>query len=115
MPRGNPDNLIKNSDLTPEQRIEKARAAGVASGKARAEKRTMRQVLEELLEKPIKDPTDGKEKPRIEVIMAKMLQKASEGNIKAAEFVRDTSGQKPDQTISIKDIKTIPFEINDND
>lgn len=115
MPRGNPDNLTANTVVTPEQMRERNRKAGIASGKARAEKKTMREMLEYLMAQTIKDDTDGKEKTRMEVMMASAIKKAMSGDIKAAEFVRDTSGQKPEQRISIEDIKTIPFEINADD
>lgn len=48
MPRGdNPNsraNLIKNSDLTPKERKEKAKKMGIASGKARAKLKSFREL-----------------------------------------------------------------------
>lgn len=43
MAKGNPKNLIKNSDLTPEQRKEKTSKAGKASVEARRKRKTMRE------------------------------------------------------------------------
>ena len=51
MPRGNPDNLIKNSDLSPEQLKKMTSNGGKASGKARAEKKRMSQIYAEFLDK----------------------------------------------------------------
>lgn len=50
----NIDNLIPNSERTKEERIEIARAGGIASGKARQEKATMKKTLEMLLDEVAK-------------------------------------------------------------
>lgn len=47
------DNLIKNSDLTPMQRRESARRAGIASGKARREKKTFREALKLMMDEQL--------------------------------------------------------------
>lgn len=108
MPRGNIDNLVPNEARTPEERRENARKAGIASGDARRAKKTMREVLEVLLETVDKDS----DKTNIEVMMASAVRKAMNGDLKAMEFVRDTSGQKPDTQITVKDIKTVPYQYN---
>lgn len=108
MPRGNIDNLVPNEARTPEERRANARKAGIASGDARRAKRTMREVLEVLLETVDKDS----DKTNIEVMMASAVRKAMNGDLKAMEFVRDTSGQKPDTQITVKDIKTVPYQYN---
>jgi hypothetical protein len=36
--------------------------------------------------------------------MVSMIAKASKGDVRAAEFIRDTIGQKPDSTVNL-DIK----------
>lgn len=108
MPRGNIDNLVPNEARTPEERRDNARKAGVASGEARRAKKTMREVLEVLLETVDK----GSDKTNIEVMMASAVRKAMNGDLKAMEFVRDTSGQKPDTQITVKDIKTVPYTYN---
>lgn len=103
----NMDNLIPNEQRTPDERRENARKAGVASGEARRAKRTMREVLEILLETKAPDS----DKTNIEVMMAKAVLKAMGGDLKAMEFVRDTSGQKPDTQITVKDLKTVPYTV----
>lgn len=108
MPRGNIDNLVPNEARTPEERRANARKAGIASGDARRAKKTMREVLEVLLETVDK----GSDKTNIEVMMASAVRKAMNGDLKAMEFVRDTSGQKPDTQITVKDIKTVPYQYN---
>lgn len=103
----NMDNLVPNEQRTPEERRENARKAGVASGEARRAKKTMRDVLEILLES--KAPES--DKTNIEAMMAKAVLKALNGDLKAMEFVRDTSGQKPDTQITVKDLKTVPYTV----
>ena len=50
------DNLINNNDLTPEQRRENARKAGIASGKKRTQRAMFKKMLQASIEnKTIKD------------------------------------------------------------
>ena len=51
----NVDNLIPNSERTKEERIEIARAGGIASGEARRQKATMLSVLEKVLDEQDKE------------------------------------------------------------
>lgn len=59
MPKGNIDNLIKNEDLTPEERRENARKAGIASGQARKEKKLLSQIYAEMLADEYEAKIDG--------------------------------------------------------
>ena len=102
------DNLIPCNQRTKEEAREIGRKGGIASGEARRAKKTMREVLEVLLETVDK----GSDKTNIEVMMASAVRKAMNGDLKAMEFVRDTSGQKPDTQITVKDIKTVPYTYN---
>lgn len=101
------DNLIPTNQRTKEEARELGRKGGIASGEARREKKTMREMLEYLLAKKVEG-----DKTCLEVIMTSATQKAMSGDIKAMEFVRDTSGQKPDTQITLKDLKTIPYNYN---
>ena len=101
------DNLIPQSKRTKEEQRAIATKGGVASGEARRAKKTMRDVLEILLES--KAPES--DKTNIEAMMAKAVLKALNGDLKAMEFVRDTSGQKPDTQITVKDLKTVPYTV----
>lgn len=51
----NPQNLIPNSERTPEELREMARKGGIASGKARREKATMKATLEKMLDETYKN------------------------------------------------------------
>lgn len=108
MSRGNVENLLKPDDLTPKQRRENARKAGKASAEAKKRRKAMRESLEVLLnlgmsEGEITDPEtvkcwnelQGKNITVQDAVLVKQIMKAVKGDTKAAEFVRDTSGNRP--------------------
>jgi hypothetical protein len=101
------DNLIKAEDLTSDELRERAKKGGIASGKARREKKAMKDTLETLLAMPLKDgqvaglediqsiaSLKGKNISVQEAIMLAQIQKAMKGDTRAAEYIRDTSGNK---------------------
>lgn len=94
------DNLIPVR--TEAEAREKGRNGGIKSGEARRAKKTMRDMLDYLLEKDI--TTKKGDISTLEAIMVSMIAKASKGDVRAAEFIRDTIGQKPDSTLNL-DIK----------
>lgn len=106
---------------------EKGRKGGIASGKARREKKALKDTLEELLAMPIKDGKSsdidkiksiagikGKNITMQEAIMVAMLNKAAKGDVRAAEYVRDTIGQKPDSRMNIDMNLPVMFEGEDD-
>lgn len=93
---------------------EKGRKGGIASGKARREKKAMKDTLATLLSMPLKDDKavdveniksiaalKGKNITVQEAIMLAQIQKAMKGDTKAAEYIRDTSGQKPENNVNL--------------
>ena len=82
--RGNINNLIKNEDLTPEQRRENARKAGLASAEAKKKRKTLREELLALLE------TNQYQKK----ISLSLIKQALDGNTKAFEVIRDSIRRK---------------------
>ncbi len=105
------ENLVPFSERTEDEQREIAKKGGVASGKARRRKRTMKEAAELILKAPANDEqTELLKKYGIPeqdctnllVIMAKAVQMASEGNLKAAEFIRDTLGENPQYKIHEK-------------
>lgn len=93
---------------------EKGRKGGIASGVARREKKALRETLEDLLTMPLKNgkPTSvekiksiaaikGKNISVQEAIMLAQIQKAIRGDVRAAEFIRDTIGQKPQDNMIV--------------
>lgn len=120
--KGNPDTQFK----TGRKQVEIARKAGIASGKAKREKKAMRETLEELLAMPIKDGASddiekiksiagikGKNITMQEAIMVAMLNKAAKGDVRAAEYVRDTIGQKPTDKLELNNRIEIDEKINE--
>ena len=97
---------------TPDEARANGRKGGRASGRARRAKRDMRETFRELLDMPLKpggmtgfgtlEGSEGKNMTVGEAIAMTMLRAAVEGDVRAAEFVRDTSGQRPSQSVEVK-------------
>jgi hypothetical protein len=94
MPRGNEQNLIRNEDLTPEQRRENTSKAGVASGEARRKRKTLREELLALL-------ADGDTQERVSLALIREAQLGNNsGSVaRAFETIRDTVGEKPTESM----------------
>lgn len=94
-----------------EQAREMGRRGGTASGRARRERRAMREIASELLGMPMRKGKTEAYKSFIEGstknvtvaerIMMVAIKEAMEGNVRAAEFVRDTAGEKPTDAIEV--------------
>ncbi len=104
----------------------RGRAGGIASGKARREKKAMRETLDILLSMPMKDGASadvesirsfasikGKNISVQEAILIAQVQKAMKGDTKAAEYVRDTIGQKPGENVEMTMNLPVFFEGED--
>lgn len=95
-----------------EEARERGRRGGRASGRARRAKRDMRETFRELLDMPLKpggmtgfgtlEGAEGKNMTVGEAIAMRMIRDAMGGDVRAAEFVRDTSGQRPSQSVEVK-------------
>lgn len=101
---------------------ERGKSGGIASGKARREKKAMKDTLAALLSMPLKTgkATDiesiknlaavkGKNITVQEAIMLAQIQKAMKGDTRAAEFVRDSSGNKLKEGIELSGGVNNPF------
>lgn len=106
------EDLVSLADRTTEEQQAIARAGGIASGKARREKKAFRETLETLLSMnmengdgvSVDDITSfkgikGKNISVQEAILIAQVQKAMKGDTRAAEYVRDSIGQKPTDKI----------------
>lgn len=100
----NSKNLLDNSAWTPEERKARAVKAAKASVEARKKKKQMKDAFDILLKKKptleqqaklMKMGIDPVDVDNQMVIAVSMLQQAIGGNVKAAEFIRDTIGEKP--------------------
>lgn len=120
--------MAKNefSLMTPEQRRENGRKGGIASGEAKRKKKAMRETLDVLLAMPMKSgkfadieaienfaELKGKNINVQEAMIISMLQRAMKGDVKAAEFIRDTAGQKPVDNMNMNMNLPVFFEGED--
>ncbi len=98
---------LKPPTSTSEAR-KRGKKGGIKSGKVRKERKAMKETAEMILELTLKDGTvtdlediqslaaiNGKNITVQEAIILKQAQKALKGDIRAAEFIRDTSGNRP--------------------
>lgn len=96
---------------TPDEARANGRKGGRASGRARRARRDMRETFRELLDMPMRpggmtsfgtlEGAEGKNMTVGEAIAMRMLCEAMDGDVRAAEFVRDTSGQRPSQSVEV--------------
>ena len=94
-------NLIPMNERTKDEQREIASKGGKASGKARRRKRTMKDAAQLILQLPVRAEQAAllqkygipeNDCTNLMLIMAKAVQMAADGNLKAAEFIRDTLG-----------------------
>lgn len=116
------DNLIPQSERAKDEQREIAKMGGIASGKARREKKAMKDTLAALLSMPLRNGkgTDvesiknlaavkGKNITVQEAIMLAQIQKAMKGDTRAAEFIRDSSGNKLKDSVEVSGAVNNPF------
>lgn len=115
-----------NPVKTKDEARSRGRNGGIASGKARREKKAMKETLEALLSMPMKSgkaadietiknfaALKGKTITVQEAMMIAMIQKALKGNVNAAEWIRDTAGQKPVENMNMNMNLPVFFEGED--
>ena len=117
--------MANNENLKPfdsnqnrEEAKKNGRKGGKKSGEVRRQKKTMRAMLDYLLEKELTSK-NGEKATTLEAMMTAMIKQGLNGNVKAVEFIRDTTGQKPTEkveatnaTITVTDEKTIESVMN---
>lgn len=115
----NNDNLKPfDSNQSREEAKKNGRKGGKKSGEVRRQKKTMREMLDYLLEKELTNK-NGEKATTLEAMMTAMIKQGLNGNVKAVEFIRDTTGQKPTEkieatnaNISVTDNKVIESVMN---
>ena len=117
------DNLIPFNERTEGEQRKIAQKGGIASGKARRRKRTMREAAQLILKAPANAEQtellknfgfDEQDCTNLMAIMIKAAQMAVNGNLKAAEFIRDTSGESPKYQLEEKRLENLIIEKNDS-
>lgn len=116
------DNLIPQSERAKDEQREIAKMGGIASGKARREKKAMKDTLTALLSMPLRSGKEsdiesiknlaavkGKNITVQEAIMLAQIQKAMKGDTRAAEFIRDSSGNKLKDSVEVSGAVNNPF------
>lgn len=109
------EDLIPMNKRTKEEQKEIARKGGKASGKSRRKKKAMKeivlafgkedappQVIAKLIQLGMLEK--GEECSMDEALILAQYGKALGGNTRAAEFVRNTGGQKPIDKVEIDDL-----------
>ncbi len=102
MGRGTEGNLIPLGERSREERREIGRKGGIASGKARRLKKAQAEILRQVLACEITDKearekliANGMEPTIAAQINFVLAEKAAEGSVTAAQYIRDTIGEKP--------------------
>ena len=114
----NEENLIPLSERTKSEQREIARQGGINSGKTRRQKRSMKDTMSILLDMAVKKG----DIPDIEKIQSvaelnnlnmdvntaicikQALKAVKDGDTRAAEFCRDTSGNKPVERVQVAEV-----------
>ena len=107
-----------DSNQSREEARKNGRKGGKKSGEVRRQKKTMREMLDYLREKELTSK-NGEKATTLEAMMTAIIKQGLNGNVKAVEFIRDTTGQKPTEkveatnaTITVTDEKTIESVMN---
>lgn len=125
----NEKNLKPFSKENREEAVKNARKAGIASGIAKRKKKQLKELASVILENNIQDKIQieriRQELPYLEdndvtwglVLLLKQFEKAKDGDPKAFEILRDTSGQKPvdQQEIDFTNKDKIEIKIDGDD
>ena len=106
----NIDNLIPNSARTPEELRAMTVKGGIRSGEVRREKRSMKEALKILMQIEDEQGLSNQYK-----VLKAALEKALGGDIKAIEFIRDTMGEKPKETLEIENAPSLTFGKREDD
>lgn len=102
------DNLLKYSEMTPEQRKAFHHAGGTASTAKRRQKKTFAETLRRVLSSQI-TPEQGRDSLRamgldgtwMDLLSQAQVEKASRGDTEAFRAVRDTIGESPRQGVDV--------------
>lgn len=107
MPRGNPDNLVPNSERTPDERRRNAQKAGKASGRKRRKIKAAKEYMKMLMGLPLNDTQqnlaaymskagiDEQDQNQLSLMLMSLMRQAQKGNTKSAELVLSLLGEMP--------------------
>ena len=125
MAQGNPNPIIPDAffNKTPEERREIAIKGGKKSVEVRRNRKRAREILNVFLAMPLKkrqnadieeiqsfEQLKGKNITVNEAIQLRQVQKALNGDLASAQYIRDTVGDKPIEKVEMKAEVNNPFE-----
>jgi hypothetical protein len=84
---------------------------GIASGEAKRRIKSMKEMMRVLLDEL--DP-DHPDRTNLESVCIAQLKQAMRGQTKAAEFVMKSSGNEPEKEVVIKDLRTVPYVVDES-
>lgn len=115
------DNLIPMSERSKDEVRKIASRGGKKSGETRREKKRMKEYINLLLELDVKSQKTRETLSKLGIdesdmtnemaMMASVMNKAMKGDMQAVNFLRDTSGQMPANTINVSKVPTIVDDI----
>ena len=110
----NEQNLIPMNKRTESEQREIAKKGGKASGKSRRDKREQRDVILDILSMPLEEGSMDRIQALAQAkgsnisvnaaIVIEQVKKALEGDTKAAEYLRDTAGWKPTESVKVESV-----------
>lgn len=84
---------------------------GAASGETKRRIKSMKEMMRVLLDEL--DP-DHPDRTNLESVCIAQLKQAMRGQTKAAEFVMKSSGNEPEKEVVIKDLRTVPYTVDES-
>ena len=106
----NQENLIPNSQRSPEELREMGKKGGIKSGEVRRERKAFKEALLLALETRLEDGRTVQD-AGIESLMAKYIN----GDLDVFKAIRDTVGEKPVDALKLgNENEDKPFEVNIN-
>lgn len=124
--RGNPNPVMPpnfGKSFTPEERKKIASQGGKASAKAKRERKRAREILDIFLSMPLKkrkeadiekikafEELKGKNITVNEAIQLRQVQRALNGDLASATYIRDTVGDKPSDNVNVNAEVKNPFK-----
>lgn len=100
---------------TEEEAREKGRRGGIKSGESRRRKRDMKKAAQLLMGLDIKSPKlqeqvkgyglEDEDVNNQMAVLVSMFVQATKGNVRAAEFIRDTMGENPETLYKMEELK----------
>lgn len=124
--RGNPNPVMPDNfgkTFTAEERKKNSSKGGKASAKAKKERKRANEILDIFLSMPLKkrkeaeieqikafEELKGKNITVNEAIQLKQVQKALNGDLASATYIRDTVGDKPSDNLNVNAEVKNPFK-----